>query len=637
LAKPKLVGKRVKCPGCGQALAIPSASVETDQQSLRDDSLDVGDNAADLVRTASPPAVSGSEHGQGGSEKSNRRRFVLIGVGSAGVVVVLLLVAAGLGLFRDRPQASGEANSPAGNEKAEVDIRETSPRVSADSTDMKLEIDEAVARQKECSQSSGSPVEITNSIGMKMVLIPPGEFMRRGMQQLGDRASYLKKPQRKVRITKPFYLGMYEVTQAEYEEVMGENPSDFAKGGRCADRVSGKDTSRNPVEMVSWYDAVEFCKRLSAKEGETYRLLTEAEWEYACRAGTTTLYSFGDNKASLGEYAWYDAGIPYSHLKTHPVGEKKPNAWGLHDMHGNIMEWCQDWFAKDYYAVSPTDDPPGPATGRFRVGRGGSFRAYYFDCESSDGCCTYLPTARFIGLGFRVVLGEMSEEAKAAIEEAAADFVIAEISRLGGSVYRDGSAPDKPVIGVQIRSKRVTNTVLERLKLLSRLQTLELKDCVALTDVDGLRQLTGLTGLRLVSCTSLTNLDDLSGLTKLQTLDLALCSALTNVDGLKGLTELQSLTLSGCYTLTIIDALQRLTKLQTLFLGYNPRLTNVDGLKGLTQLETLLLPDCTALTNVDGLLGLTGLKELVLRGCRALTQADRDKLRASLPKTNIQF
>jgi len=529
LAKPKLVGKRVKCPGCGQAMAIPSPIVKTDPQSLGDDLPDTGDNTADPVASATPEAVPGAEHGQAESAKSVRRRYIQIGIGGAGLVVVLLLIVAGLGLFRKRSMLVAPFTQQ-----------------------------EAVAAQKEWSRSLGSPVQITNSIGMKLVLIPPGEFMRRGMQQLSDRASYLKKPQRKVRITKPFYLGVYEVTQAEYEKVMGENPSDFAKGGRCADRVSGKDTSRNPVEMVSWYDAVEFCKRLSAKEGETYRLPTEAEWEYACRAGTTTLYSFGDDKASLGEYAWYDAGIPYSHQKTHPVGEKKPNAWGLHDMHGNVMEWCQDWFAKDYYAVSPTDDPPGPATGRFRVGRGGSFRSYYFDCESSDGCCTYLPTVRFIDLSFRVALGEMSEEAEAAIEEAAADFVIAEISRLGGSVFRDRSAPDKSVIGVRLRSKRVTNTVLERLEALPPLQTLELQDCVALTDVDGLRELTGLTRLRLVNCPSLTNVDDLEGLTKLQTLDLMGCSALMNVDGLKGLTGLQTLNLQYC------------------------PLTNVDGLKGLS-------------------------------------------------------
>jgi formylglycine-generating enzyme required for sulfatase activity len=173
-------------------------------------------------------------------------------------------------------------------------------------------------------------------------------------------------PQHKVRITKPFCLGVYEVTQAEYEKLMGGNPSHFSKGGSGAEEVSGEDTSRHPVENVRWEDAVEFCKRLSAKEGKAYRLPTEAEWEYACRAGATTLYSFGDDPTSLAEYAWHSGN---SDDKPHSVGQKKPNAWGFHDMHGNVWEWCVDWYG--LYGSEEVSDPWGPETGTTRVIRGG--------------------------------------------------------------------------------------------------------------------------------------------------------------------------------------------------------------------------------------------------------------------------
>jgi eukaryotic-like serine/threonine-protein kinase len=143
---------------------------------------------------------------------------------------------------------------------------------------------------------------------------------------------------------------VYEVTQGEYERVMGTNPSHF------------KGDPRLPVETVSWQDAMTFCERLSAlpaerSAGRVYRLPTEAEWEYACRAGSTTIYSFGDSEGSLGDYAWYDSN---SGSKTHPVGQKRPNAWGLYDMHGNVWEWCSDWYDGSYYASSPVDDPTGP-------------------------------------------------------------------------------------------------------------------------------------------------------------------------------------------------------------------------------------------------------------------------------------
>jgi formylglycine-generating enzyme required for sulfatase activity len=265
--------------------------------------------------------------------------------------------------------------------------------------DAKAATEKAVAAQKECSQRLRLPVEITNSIGMKLRLIPAGEFMMGSPDSDSDAGSN-EKPQHKVRITKPFYLGVYEVTQAEYERVMETNPSWFSPRGMAKEKVAGLDTGRFPVEYVSWEDATKFCKKLSAKEGKTYRLPTEAEWEYACRAGTTTRYSFGDDEESLGEYAWYRDG---SDNRTHPVGEKKPNAWGLHDMHGNVWEWCADCYGRDYYAVSPTDDPVGPETAAYRVLRGGCwvFNARY--CRAAYRR-RFEPRLRYTSLGFRVAV-----------------------------------------------------------------------------------------------------------------------------------------------------------------------------------------------------------------------------------------
>jgi formylglycine-generating enzyme required for sulfatase activity len=163
-------------------------------------------------------------------------------------------------------------------------------------------------------------------------------------------------PQHRVSISKPFYLGKHEVTQAQWTAIMGNNPSQFK--GRS-----------NPVEKVSWDDIQTFINRLNKKEGHNrYRLPTEAEWEYAARAGTTGAYSFGDDADSLGRYAWYREN---SEKKTHPVGQKEANAWGLYDMHGNVWEWVQDWYGERYYRHSPDSDPKGPSSGSSHVARGG--------------------------------------------------------------------------------------------------------------------------------------------------------------------------------------------------------------------------------------------------------------------------
>ena len=169
--------------------------------------------------------------------------------------------------------------------------------------------------------------------------------------------------------------------------------------------------TNNPVETVHWEEAVEFCRRLSAipeekAAGHVYRLPTEAEWEYVCRAGTTTAYSFGDDESQLGQYAWFreNAQSKTHPDGTHPVGEKKPNAWGLYDMHGNVFEWCQDR-SGDEYPRGPLTDPTGPTTGSSRVYRGGSWYGDAWFCQSGYRE-RYDPSYRYSSrLGFRVARG----------------------------------------------------------------------------------------------------------------------------------------------------------------------------------------------------------------------------------------
>jgi len=229
--------------------------------------------------------------------------------------------------------------------------------------------------------------QFTNSIGIEFVLIPSGSFMM-GSDPSFDDEHMDESPLHKVTISKAFYLGKYEVTQAQWIAVMGSNPS----------RFKGRN---NPVERVSWYDVQEFIKRLNALEGhERYRLPTEAEWEYAARAGTSTTYFFGDDVKELSNYAWYHENAGEG---PRPVGQKQPNAWGLHDIYGNVREWVQDWYGAVYYANSPEVDPDGPLVGSKRVDRGGSWGFNAMFCRSAFRG-DVLPDSRLGYLGFRLGL-----------------------------------------------------------------------------------------------------------------------------------------------------------------------------------------------------------------------------------------
>jgi formylglycine-generating enzyme required for sulfatase activity len=228
-------------------------------------------------------------------------------------------------------------------------------------------------------------LDLGQKVTMRLAPIPAGKFL---MGSPGDEAGRDEDegPLREVVISKPFYMGLYEVTQEQYEAVMGAKPSKFADAAK-------------PVESVSWEDAVEFCKRLSRKTSQPVALPTEAQWEYACRAGTKTRFSSGDDDRQLYNYARYGQGADAG---TVPVGSRKPNAWGLYDMHGNVWEWCADWYAGSY-VNAPTQDPAGPISGQARVLRGGSW------VNTSDGCrCATrnksAPDVRYNGIGFRVVV-----------------------------------------------------------------------------------------------------------------------------------------------------------------------------------------------------------------------------------------
>jgi formylglycine-generating enzyme required for sulfatase activity len=267
-----------------------------------------------------------------------------------------------------------------------------------------------------------APKEIVNSIGMKLVLIPNGVFTRGSPESEKWRGRL--ETQHEVTISKDYYFGVFEVTQSQYQRVIGANPSHF-QGAKF-----GGSNADYPVEKVSWKDAMLFCEKLSElaaekKAGRSYRLPTEAEWEYACRAGSKTAYYFNDEPRLLFLNGWfwgnsrsgpnrferlaeiqsYNADDPFdpelSKASTHPVGQLNPNQWGLYDMHGNVWEWCSDWYGN--YPIGAVVDPVGPSEGTRRMLRGGSWIDGYAGCRSAVRC-DYDPGKNTYDIGFRVVL-----------------------------------------------------------------------------------------------------------------------------------------------------------------------------------------------------------------------------------------
>ncbi|MGC4073314.1 MAG: formylglycine-generating enzyme family protein [Nibricoccus sp.] len=227
-------------------------------------------------------------------------------------------------------------------------------------------------------------LDLGDGVTMNFALIPRGTFWMGSNEEAGDGD---ESPEHKVGISQPFYLGTCEVTQAQWEKIMGANPSRFR--GELL-----------PVDTVSWNDAQRFLAALSKKTGRTCMLPTEAQWEYACRAGTRAPWSFGAQPGAAADFAW---GAENAEGATHPVGLKKPNPWGLHDMHGNVWEWCADWYEKHTYSKTADVDPKGPVSGDGRILRGGAWgdepdgmRSAVRNCNGPDGANH--------GIGLRVLL-----------------------------------------------------------------------------------------------------------------------------------------------------------------------------------------------------------------------------------------
>ena len=243
--------------------------------------------------------------------------------------------------------------------------------------------------------NTGYALEIIHEkTGMPMVFIPAGNFQM-GAPDTERNRTPAEVPAHAVQITRPFYLGKYEVTQAQWVKIMGKNPMDEFKFAE-AEPFKGDDL---PVlGRLSWDD----CQSFVSQAGDRLRLPTEAEWEYACRAGTQTAYSFGDDSAKLDEYAWV---VSNAEGKTHPVGEKLPNPWGLHDMYGNVFERCSDWYKSTYYSKQPRSDPAGPPSGRWHVQRGGSWISKPMYCRSALRHPAFEPKYAFTDYGLRVARG----------------------------------------------------------------------------------------------------------------------------------------------------------------------------------------------------------------------------------------
>ena len=248
-------------------------------------------------------------------------------------------------------------------------------------------LNETTQSTNSCKAGECRKLEIADEIYLEFIWIPAGKFT------MGSETGFdPEKPKHTVSISKGFWFGKYPVTQAFWLKIMDTNPSHY-NGLNC------------PVEMVSWEECQSFIKRLSQKTEKNFRLPTEAEWEYACRAGSYNEYFFGNEDDALDEFAWY---VENSDQMTQPVGQKKPNHWNLHDIHGNVWEWCQDWYAADYFVHTPKADPLGPSSGDERIVRGGSWCCAPCFCRDSDRR-KFTPNSKDKDVGLRLLALNIDE------------------------------------------------------------------------------------------------------------------------------------------------------------------------------------------------------------------------------------
>ncbi|MGD0093197.1 MAG: SUMF1/EgtB/PvdO family nonheme iron enzyme, partial [Planctomycetota bacterium] len=341
-----------------------------------------------------------------------KTKYIALALLGLGALVLALALLRGGGADKSGRQADSTASTP--------------PIPSIPSIQSRPEAGAPAAQPDVGALPKELSLDLGGGVKMEMVLVPAGEFMMGSACNKPE-----EKPVHKVKISRPFYMGKYHVTVAQFRafadgtkyQTVAEKQG-FAHAWKdqfVKDQVVKGTNWRTPgfpqednypVSVITWYDAQEFCKWATKLAGRTVRLPSEAEWEYACRAGTTTLYNTGDKDSDLELAGWFEKN---SGMHTNAVGQKKPNAWGLYDMHGNVWQMCADWFNDKYYADSPPVDPKGPANGGHRVLRGGTWNSYPRQCRAEFRSRT-TPEAPYADIGFRCALDLPGGGAPAAVQ-----------------------------------------------------------------------------------------------------------------------------------------------------------------------------------------------------------------------------
>ncbi len=658
-------------------VSAPQRSQHSPSDDCDSSALPSSSRPSDHQLTSPSAVVPSSAVPQGSSRRSETATLDRTRLIAASIVGIVALVA--FLMFKEwnnsNDPASGgrqpsELSAEISNSKSEISNMNTGwhgwPTDAPDPAIAPFDAEQATRHQEEWAAYLKVPVEYTNSIGMKFRLIPPGEFLMGSTQrEIDETISRLipddktgpafcqsENPQHKVVLTKPFYVGIYEVTQEQYESVLGTNPSQFSANGPRKDAVAGMETGVFPVELVQWRDAADFCAKLSAKEKlqpcyfksglevtvlegrNGYCFPTEAQWEFACRAGTTTKYWNGDTDEGLVQIGWFHRN---SGDRTHAVGELNANPFGLYDVHGNVREYCQDWFDEEFYKMfqdKEAIDPLGPTripTSDHLV-RGGGAQNNPTICRSASR-----HTAGAVGghvhTGFRVWLpvdavrhGNNSSKfsTDSNRERDAAWWALT----MGGevSVEVDGATKtltsvdqlptqDFSVVGVYVhrRHKAFPAESLEKLVGLPRLHVLRLAECPtgdAMTEPIG--RLTRLLHLQLQSCQMTdAGLERLQNLSKLEYLDLNHQPGITDrgLAVVRGMPRLTELNLTGA---SISDqGLQSLRELPLAHLNLDGTKVTDVGLKSLASLKSLThlyLAWCAV--SDDGLAQLQSLEKL---------------------------